>query len=53
MKKVVSIVAVVAFAVGVFATQSSNVLNIDFSIENMLTCGDCEPSDPRGGNNLS
>lgn len=48
MKKVASIVAVVLFAVGMFATQAENVLDFDFDIENMLTCGDCDvPDTPR------
>jgi hypothetical protein len=51
MKKVASILAVVVFAVGMFATQAENVLDFDFDIENMLACGDCNGSndDPREG----
>lgn len=52
MKKVASIVAVVLFAVGMLATQAENVLDFDFDIENMLTCGDCGGNeDPRKENN--
>lgn len=50
MKKVASIVAVVLFAAGMFATQAENVLDFDFDIETMLACGDCggddNPRDP-------
>lgn len=50
MKKVASILAVVVFAVGMFATQAENVLDFDFDIENMLTCNACGgDDDPRGG----
>lgn len=42
MKKVTSIVAAVAFTVGMFATQAEKVLDFDFSIENMLACGLCD-----------
>ena len=51
MKKVASILAVVAFAVGMIVTQVDKI-DFDFDIENMLACGDCsgggdEPRDPR------
>ena len=51
MKKVASIVAIVAFALGLFATQMDNDLDLGFDIENMLACGDCDQGndDPRGG----
>jgi len=48
MKKVVSILAVVMFAVGMIATQADK-MDFNFDIETMLTCNDCEPDDPRGG----
>lgn len=48
MKKVASIVAVIVFAVSMFATQAENVLDFDFGIENMLTCDDCGDEPPRG-----
>lgn len=50
MKKVASIVAVVVFAIGLFATQMENTIDFSFDIENMLACGDCSGGgDPRGG----
>ena len=49
MKKVASIVAVVVFALGLFATQIENTIDLGFDIENMLACGDCGTDDPRGG----
>lgn len=52
MKKVASILAVVVFAVGMFATQAENIVDFDFDIENMLTCNDCTGEEGnRGGNN--
>ncbi len=45
MKKVVSIVAVVALAIGMFATQAEKIIDLDFSIENMIACNDCERGD--------
>ena len=50
MKKVASIVAVVVFALGLFATQMESTIDLGFDIENMLACGDCSGGDdPRGG----
>ena len=48
MKKVAGFVAVVLFALGLFATQLENTVDFDFDIENMLACGDCGgDDDPR------
>ena len=52
MKKVASILAVVVFAVGMIATQAEKI-DLDFDIETMLACGDCNKDDDRGGNGLS
>jgi len=48
MKKVLSIVAVVVFAVGMFATQADKI-DIEFDIETMLACKICgnPEHDPR------
>ncbi len=50
MKKVASVVAVVVFALGLFATQMDDSIDFGFDIENMLACDDCSGGDdPRGG----
>ena len=41
MKKVTSIVAVVVFALGLFATQIDNTIDFGFDMENMLACDNC------------
>jgi hypothetical protein len=41
MKKVAGIVAVVAFAAGIFATQTEIGAEFAFDIENALACDDC------------
>ncbi|VAW15854.1 hypothetical protein MNBD_BACTEROID03-2383 [hydrothermal vent metagenome] len=41
MKKVTSIVAVVIFTLGMFATQTNDILENVFDIENALACGGC------------
>jgi hypothetical protein len=49
MKKIASILAVALFALGMIATQADN-FDIDFDIETMLACSNCDPGDdPRGG----
>ena len=51
MKKVASVVAIIVFAVGLFATQMDNSIDFGFDIENMLACDDCNGTDSsRGGN---
>ena len=50
MKKIASVVAVVVFAIGLFATQIENTIEFGFDIENILACANCSGgSDPRGG----
>ncbi len=49
MKKIASVVAVVVFAMGLFATQIENTIELGFDIENMLACANCSGGDdPRG-----
>jgi len=43
MKKVVSIVAVVVFALGLFATQTEIGIDITTDIANAIACYDCDP----------
>jgi len=41
MKKVASILAVVVFTLGMFATQTNDILENVFDIENALACAGC------------
>jgi len=41
MKKAASILAVVLFTIGMFATQTNDILNTAFDIENALACDGC------------
>jgi hypothetical protein len=50
MKKAASILALTAFTVAMFVTQTDKI-NFDFGIETILACDDCSgDEDPRGGN---
>ncbi len=41
MKKAASIIAVVLFTLGMFATQTNDILENVFDIENALACTGC------------
>ncbi len=41
MKKAAGILAVTLFTMGLFATQTNDILNDVFNIENAVACGGC------------